>query len=119
MQKLLAEVIGTFALVFFGCATILFMKGDVGLLGVSMAFGLTVTAVAYSLGPISGAHLNPAVSLGAMLAGRMPAGEMVQYWAAQVVGGVAAAVVLMVMGAEPGAASTTVGRCGCHWRLVV
>ncbi|MGE4610940.1 MAG: aquaporin [Paracoccaceae bacterium] len=112
MKKSIAEVIGTFGLVFFGCGTILFMVGDVGLIGVSFAFGLAVVAMAYGLGPISGAHLNPAVSLGVMMSGRMSTGEMLQYWAAQVVGGLIAAVVLMAMGADVGAASTTVGESG-------
>lgn len=108
MKKAIAEVIGTFALVFFGCGTILFMGSEVGLLGVSFAFGLAVVAMAYGLGPISGAHLNPAVSLGVMLSGRMETGEMIQYWIAQVIGGLAAAA-LMVMGANVADAATTPG----------
>ncbi len=109
MKKVIAEVIGTFALVFFGCATILFMGAEVGLIGVSFAFGLAVVAMAYGIGPISGAHLNPAVSLGAMLGGRMGVSEMIQYWVAQVIGGLLAAGVLMAMGADVGAAATTPG----------
>jgi aquaporin Z len=112
MKKNLAELIGTFALVFFGCGTILFMKADVGLLGVSMAFGLAVVAMAYGIGPISGAHLNPAVSLGMMLADRMTMAEMISYWIAQITGGLLAAIILMAMTADPGAASTTVGAFG-------
>ena len=112
MKKSIAEVIGTFGLVFFGCGTILFMMGDVDLLGVSFAFGLAVVAMAYGIGPISGAHLNPAVSLGVMLSGRMGTGEMFQYWIAQIIGGLIAAVVLMAMGADVGTASTTVGESG-------
>ena len=108
MQKAIAEVIGTFTLVFFGCSTILFMGDSVGLLGVSLAFGLAVVAIAYGLGAISGAHLNPAVSLGAMLAGRMDAREMVMYWAAQIAGGLLAAVVLMIIGS--GTADFSVGN---------
>ncbi len=112
MNKLVAEVIGTFALVFLGCGTILFMVQDVGLMGVSFAFGLAVVAMAYGLGPISGAHLNPAVSLGALMAGRMEAGEFIGYVIAQVIGGLAAAVLLGVMGASVGEASTTIGANG-------
>ena len=118
MKKYIAEVIGTFALVFFGCGTILFMVSDVGLIGVAFAFGLTVTAMAYGLGPISGAHLNPAVSLGAKLAGRMSTGDMFGYWVAQVVGGLGATLVLSVMGADAGAASTTVGDPGTVAALI-
>ena len=58
MKKVIAEVIGTFALVFFGCGTILFMGSEVGMIGISFAFGLAVVAMAYGIGPISGAHLN-------------------------------------------------------------
>ncbi len=71
MKKYIAEAIGTFVLVFFGCATIIFMVDHVGLLGVSLAFGLSVVAMAYSIGHISGAHLNPAVSMGALIAGQL------------------------------------------------
>lgn len=121
-KKLIAEAIGTFTLVFLGCATALFIGPEQGeaarLVAISLAFGLTVVAMAYGIGPVSGAHLNPAVSLGAMLAGRMPAGEMIGYWAAQVVGGLAAAFVLMVMGAEPGLASTTIGKLGTTSALI-
>lgn len=121
-KKLIAEAIGTFTLVFLGCATALFMAPEQGeaarLIAISLAFGLAVVAMAYGIGPISGAHLNPAVSLGAMLAGRMSSGEMIGYWVAQVLGGLAAAVVLMVMGATPGAASTTIGALGTGGALI-
>lgn len=121
-KKLIAEAIGTFTLVFLGCATALFMAADQGeaarLVAISLAFGLTVVAMAYGIGPISGAHLNPAVSLGAHLAGRMPAGEMVGYWVAQIAGGLIAALVLMAMGAEPGKASTTIGMMGTNGALI-
>ncbi len=121
MKKQVAEVIGTFALVFFGCSTILFMApamGDAGMIAISFAFGLTVVAVAYGLGAISGAHLNPAVSLGAMMAGRMSAGEMLGYWVAQVIGGVLAALVLLAMSGDPGNASTTIGSNGTLAALI-
>lgn len=118
MNKLIAEVIGTFALVFFGCGTILFMVQDVGLLGVSFAFGLAVVAMAYGIGPISGAHLNPAVSIGVFLAGKMNAGEFIGYSIAQVIGGLLAAVVLMMMGASVGDASTTIGASGAMAAII-
>ncbi len=121
-KKLIAEAIGTFTLVFLGCATALFIDPAQGesarLVAISLAFGLTVVAMAYGIGPISGAHLNPAVSLGAMLAGRMSSGDMIGYWVAQVVGGLAAAIVLMAMGADPGAASTTIGKLGTTGALI-
>jgi len=112
MKKNVAEAIGTFALVFFGCGTILFMVDEVGPTGVAFAFGLTVVAMVYGLGPISGAHLNPAVSLGMAMAGRMPVGEMIGYWISQIAGGVIAVILLFLMGADPGAASTTIGPGG-------
>jgi aquaporin Z len=97
MNKSICEFIGTFALVFLGCATVLFMRQEVGLLGVAMTFGLTVTAMAYSIGPISGAHLNPAVSLGFFVSGRMSLGELVSYVIAQCAGAIAASAVLYVI----------------------
>ncbi|WP_172402032.1 aquaporin, partial [Ensifer aridi] len=61
MSKYACEFVGTFALVFLGCGTIVFMHSEVGPLGIALAFGLSVVAMAYTVGPISGAHLNPAV----------------------------------------------------------
>lgn len=103
MKKLVAESLGTFALVFFGCgAAVLAGAGTVGLsavgqLGVSFAFGLAIVAMAYGIGPVSGCHVNPAVSFGAFVAGRMSVGEMIQYWGAQIVGAVAGAGVLYLI----------------------
>ncbi|MEX3010567.1 aquaporin [Hoeflea sp. TYP-13] len=97
MQKYAAELIGTFALVFFGCAAIIFMREEIGLLGVSFAFGLTVIAMAYSIGHISGAHLNPAVSLGALVAGRISANTFIGYVVAQLAGATIAAAMLYVI----------------------
>jgi aquaporin Z len=97
MHKYVAEFIGTFALVFFGCATVIFMRGEVGLLGVAFAFGLSVVAMAYSIGHISGAHLNPAVSRGMLVAGRMSMRDFSGYVVAQFIGGVAAAAVLYLI----------------------
>ncbi len=95
-NKMIAELIGTFWLVFAGCGTALF--GNVGFLGVALAFGLTVVTMAYGIGHISGAHLNPAVSLGVFVCGRMSLREMVAYWAAQFVGAALAAAVLFAIG---------------------
>ncbi|HNI71518.1 MAG TPA: aquaporin, partial [Marmoricola sp.] len=96
-QKALAEVIGTFVLVFGGCgAAVLsakFLTADgkynlgIGLLGVALAFGLTVLTMAYAVGHFSGGHFNPAVTLGVFLGKRMPAKDLPAYWAAQLVGG--------------------------------
>ena len=96
-KKLIAEALGTFILVFFGCGSAVFMGADIGLLGVSLAFGLSIVAAAYSLGHISGAHLNPAVSLGVLTAGKMSVSDFVGYVAAQIVGAIVAALVIMII----------------------
>jgi aquaporin Z len=100
-KKLLAEFFGTFWLVFGGCGSAVLAAGvaDVGIgwLGVSLAFGLTVMTMAYTVGHISGGHFNPAVSLGLMLGGRFEARDLIPYWAAQVIGATAAAIVLYVV----------------------
>ena len=94
---MLAECLGTFSLVFFGVGTAVVMGAQVGMLGIAIAFGLSIVAAAYGLGAISGAHLNPAVSLGVLLAGRMSAAEFVQYVIAQVIGAILAALVIYVI----------------------
>lgn len=97
-KKLLAEFFGTFWLVFGGCGSAVLAAGvaDVGIgwLGVSLAFGLTVMTMAYTVGHISGGHFNPAVSLGLMLGGRFDGKDLIPYWVAQVGGAFAAACVL-------------------------
>lgn len=101
MNKYVAELFGTFWLVFGGCGSAVlaaaFPNVGIGLLGVSLAFGLTVLTMAYAIGHISGCHLNPAVSLGLWAGGRFPARELVPYIIAQVVGGVAAGGVLYLI----------------------
>ena len=100
-KKLLAEFVGTFWLVLGGCGSAVLAAGvaDVGIgwLGVSFAFGLTVLTMAYTVGHISGGHFNPAVTLGLVIGGRHDGKELLPYWIAQVVGAVAAAVVLYVI----------------------
>jgi aquaporin Z len=85
-KKLTAEVLGTLILVLFGCGSAVLMGAQIGMTGISLAFGLAIVAAAYGLGSISGAHLNPAVSLGMVAAGRMTVGDFVAYAAAQIVG---------------------------------
>ncbi|MCX6995763.1 MAG: aquaporin Z [Kiritimatiellaeota bacterium] len=98
MQKYGAEFFGTFWLVLGGCGSAVlaaaFPHVGIGLLGVSLAFGLTVLTMAYAIGHISGCHLNPAVSLGLWAGGRFPAKELLPYIVAQVLGAVVAAGVL-------------------------
>jgi aquaporin Z len=93
-----AECFGTFWLVFGGCGSAVisaaFPRLGIGLLGVSLAFGLTVLTMAYAIGHISGAHLNPAVSVGLALGNRLPKAEVLPYVVAQVVGGILGAAVL-------------------------
>ena len=101
MNKLAAEFLGTFWLVLGGCGSAVlaaaFPDVGIGLLGVSLAFGLTVLTMAYTIGHISGCHLNPAVSIGLWVGGRFPVGELVPYIIAQVLGGLAAGGVLYVI----------------------
>lgn len=98
MQKGLAEFIGTFWLVFGGCGSAVlaaaFPDVGIGLLGVSLAFGLTVLTMAFAIGHISGCHLNPAVTLGLWAGGRFGARDIPLYIIAQVLGGIAAAAAL-------------------------
>jgi aquaporin Z len=97
-RKLAAEAIGTFWLTFGGCGAAViaagFPQGGIGLLGVSLAFGLTVLTMAYSVGHISGCHLNPAVTVGLTCGGRFPADQVLPYIAAQVAGAIVAAALL-------------------------
>ena len=100
-KKLGAEFIGTFWLVLGGCGSSVlaaaFPEVGIGLLGVSLAFGLTVLTMAYAIGHISGCHLNPAVSVGLVIGGRFPASELAPYVLAQVLGGIAGAAILYVI----------------------
>lgn len=100
-NRCVAETIGTFWLVFGGCgAAVLaakFPEVGIGLVGVAFAFGLTVLTMAYAIGHISGCHLNPAVTVGLMTAGRFPTSEVPAYVIAQVVGGILGAAVLYVI----------------------
>lgn len=96
-RKLSAEVLGTFILVFFGCGSAVFMGEHIGMLGISLAFGLSIVAAAYSIGPVSGAHLNPAVSVAMTMTGRMPGRELLGYVFAQLLGAVLAAFFIYVI----------------------
>ncbi len=97
MKKPLAEFIGTFTLVLLGCGSAVFAGADIGLTGISFAFGLALIGMAYGIGAVSGCHINPAVSLGAVAAGRMTIAEAVPYMIAQVAGAIVAALVLMTI----------------------
>jgi aquaporin Z len=101
MNKYVAEFFGTFWLVLGGCGSAVlaaaFPEVGIGLLGVSLAFGLTVLTMAFAIGHISGCHLNPAVSIGLWAGGRFPAGQLVPYIVAQVAGGIVAGGVLFLI----------------------
>ncbi len=101
MKKLLAEFIGTFWLVLGGCGSALiagkFPEIGIGLVGVAMAFGLTVLTMVYAIGPVSGAHLNPAVSFGLWMAGRFSIKDLGPYIISQILGAIAAAAVLYII----------------------
>lgn len=97
MKKYLAELVGTFILVLIGCGTAVVAGDKVGILGIAFAFGLALIGAAYGIGPISGCHINPAVSLGVWTAGRMKTGEMFGYWIGQFSGAILAAGVLSVI----------------------
>lgn len=100
-KKVTAEFVGTFWLVFGGCGSAVIAAAFPGLgiafVGVALAFGLTLLTMAYAIGHISGCHLNPAVSIGLLVAKRFPAGDLVPYIVAQVAGGITAAAILFVI----------------------
>jgi aquaporin Z len=121
-KRFLAELIGTFWLVLGGCGSAVlsaaFPAVGIGLLGVALAFGLTVLTMAYAIGHISGCHLNPAVTFGLFVGGRHPAREIIPYWIAQVLGGIAAAGLLVFIasgnGHDPIAAGLAANGVGEH-----
>lgn len=107
LKRSATELVGTFWLVLGGCGSAVlaaaFPDVGIGLLGVALAFGLTVLTMAFAIGHISGCHLNPAVSFGLWVAGRFPAKELPAYIVAQVLGGIAAAALLyFIASGKPG-----------------
>ena len=103
MKKLISELFGTFCLVLFGCGAAAIAGGSVGavsglgLLGISLAFGLAVVTMAYAIGPISGCHINPAISVGMLVAGKLSAKDTVGYVISQCIGAILAAFVLSLL----------------------
>lgn len=120
MKKILAEFIGTFWLVLGGCGSALLAAGfpdvGIGLVGVSLAFGLTVVTIAYAMGHISGAHLNPAVTIGLWVSARFEPKVVIPYIISQVAGGILAATVLylIVTGNGSGIGSFAANGYGEH-----
>ncbi len=97
MQKAIAEFIGTATLVLFGCGAAVLAGDKIGFMGISFAFGLAIVAMAYGIGPVSGCHVNPAVSLGALVAGRMTTSDFITYVIAQCVGAVVGAGIVYLI----------------------
>jgi aquaporin Z len=99
--RLYAEFLGTGWLVLGGCGsavlTATFPQVGIGILGVALAFGLTVLTMVYAVGPVSGGHFNPAVTFGLAVSGRFPWSNVIQYWIAQVLGGIVGAAILYVV----------------------
>ena len=102
MQKFVAEFIGTLTLVLFGCGAAVLGGEHVGQLGIALAFGFAIVAMAYGIGAISGCHVNPAVSLGMFVAGRMSARQMVVHWIAQFLGALVGAGILAAIAGTAG-----------------
>ncbi len=118
MKKYLAELVGTFALTFLGCAAAVSLNcgsDTASVVGTAFAFGLSVVAMAYTIGGISGCHINPAITLGVFLSGRMSAKDCGMYMLFQVIGGVLAGAVLagIVATAPDFAGGTTTGANAC------
>jgi aquaporin Z len=111
MKRYIAELVGTFVLMFCGIGAAVIDGDKLGPLGISFAFGLTLLAMAYAIGPISGCHINPAVTVGLAVAGRTKWSDVPGYVIAQVVGGIAGAgaLLLIVPGGIAGAANTLQG----------
>jgi len=120
MKRYLAELVGTFVLVFVGVGSAVLDGHALGPLGISLAFGLALVAMAYAIGPISGCHINPAVTVGLAVAGRCKWADVPGYVVAQIVGAIAASAVLLVIaggvagGYDPAAAGFAANGFGDH-----
>ncbi len=99
MKKYFAECLGTFVLTFLGCGTAMFLgcADTAGVVGTAIAFGLSVVAMAYTIGGISGCHINPAITLGVALSGRMSWKDACGYWVGQIIGGIIAGALLLAL----------------------
>ena len=102
MKKYFAELVGTFFLVFFGVGTAVVAGDKVGIVGIALAFGLGLVAAAYGIGPISGCHINPAVSIGVWMAGRMKTMDLIGYWVGQFAGATLGAWVVFLIASGAG-----------------
>lgn len=96
-QKYVAEFMGTFCLVFIGCGSAVIAGSHIGFAGISFAFGLTVLAMVYAIGPISGCHINPAISVAMLIAGKMKGRDCLMYIVAQCLGAILGAAILLAI----------------------
>lgn len=117
MKKYVAELVGTFILVLFGVGTAVVAGSQVGIVGIALAFGFGQLAAIYGVGPVSGSHVNPAVSLGVFVAGRMNVKDLIGYWVAQFIGGILAAwvIYLIISGVGGGYSVVTSGLGQDGW----
>lgn len=97
MKKYAAEALGTFVLTLFGCGSAAVAGATLGTLGIAFAFGLSIIAMAFVIGGVSGCHINPAVSLGLFMDKRLSTSDLIGYWVAQFIGGIIAAAVLLLI----------------------
>jgi aquaporin Z len=115
MKKYAAELVGTFVLVFGGVGSAVLAGKHIGFMGVAFAFGLSLLVMCYTIGPISGCHINPAVTLGMLLAKRINVKDTIGYWIAQIIGAIiAAAVVLFIARGLPGGYDAHVAGLGAN-----
>lgn len=117
MKKYLAEMIGTMVLVLMGCGAAVFAGAGqpfdpVGTLGVAFAFGLSVVAMAYAIGSISGCHINPAITLGVLITGRMSGKDAAMYIVFQIIGAILGSAILWFLAKESGSTTTLTGANG-------
>lgn len=120
MNRYLAELVGTFVLVFAGCGSAVLAGDKIGFLGVALAFGLSLLAMVYAIGPISGCHINPAVTVGILITKKMDAKYAVGYIVAQIIGAILAAALLLLIvkgapsGYDPSVAGFAANGYGEH-----
>ncbi|GAA2747885.1 MIP family channel protein [Terrabacter aerolatus] len=114
IRKAVAEAVGTFVLVFFAVGSAVFGKDTIGAVGIALAFGFVLLALAYAIGPVSGCHVNPAVTLGVLLRRGITTTEAVYYWIAQLVGGIVAAALLKLMVSGFGGVKDNTGALGTN-----
>jgi aquaporin Z len=120
MKRYSAEFVGTFVLVFGGCGSAVLAGGKIGFAGIALAFGLSLLAMVYTIGPISGCHVNPAVSFGLLLSGKFEARHLPGYVIAQTLGGIVAAAAILVIakgipgGYDPAVSGLAADGYGVH-----